>query len=1347
MSKSSSTKVALLIALMAMSVPTFAVTNSLNEFGNETARLATFDNAQGETSFALSISPQVDERKQLASDIVIFVDTSASQTGVFKKDSIATLKYLMSGLTRDDRVKLVAMDIDPVELTSGFVRVDSPEIANAITKLENRVALGSTDMGAMLDSTANQFTGDTKRNRNVIYIGDGISRDGFLKNDQFGNAVSAMTQNHIAFSSYAIGPERNIELLASLSNNTGGNLFIDTDDASAMEKGAKGLAETVHGSVFWPTKSQFPESVNEVYPAQIPPLRTDRDTVLIGSLSDRGDFEIVIEGQINGQAVRMNWPLTTEKSSIDFAFLPKLIDIARQDDGVTLPTLGSAGLREMARVMSDNARELAKMGSQALANGDAESAKILAEAAIASDPNDPVADALSQVATKIGNTGPIQTTIQPPAGPATQQDEDKKEKATQDQGDLILNGNKPTKQEMDDLIKSGRQQSDTLILTEEDRIRVINDRFRARVQYELQRARAEMSDAPGQAVDRMKSMLDVLDQTVDLSAENQIDLRARLESALMESRRRKMEFDDAIALAQQNEAAALEITRTIDEYELNQAEIGMLINRFESLLKEPTVNLKQRVTNYRNAEEVAFQAFELDPEMPEAVAATEMGRIVVNQTLQWQMRRDRQTAFINSLYLAERAGVGLKSPQPLTFPDPAEWARKKALREKYQDVRLDGNENDEKILRALNEPFDAEYDETPFIEVMDELRDNYKINVVLDQSAKDDSLTEDEPVTFKVTGIRLKNALRLMLKEKNATFIVRDETLQVISLDVASDPEYFVRNVYNVGDLVAPRTNFGGMGMGGGMGGGGMGGMGGGGMGGMGGGGMGGGGMGGGGMGGGMFCIQDEVKTSTPVAPKAKEKTTSGRPQPIATPQGSTPTVAWNEYFRNTHPAPSIVRTTVRELMKNNQQDQIIGLINGALQNNQSQPWMYEAMVLAMQISGSPKSDIERALMSAVDLAGDQNDLMIVADYMVKNGMQKRALRLLESIANIESNRPEPYVLGLRAAQQINDIKHIQWAAVGILSQAWPTHKEVVTQAIHAAEAVRVQLKKEGRDSELAEFNSKLDESLYRDCVIKVSWTGDADVDLYVEEPGGTVCCRINPRTTAGGVMMGDTYSASKDQSGEISEYYVLPRGFSGDYRLLVRRVWGEITAGKVTVAVYKHFRTDREECTQRQIELDEKGTLVLFTLNDGRRTDALIDHTIEEKFADQFVMNRAILAQQFEDNYSHRAASGYYRSAPGANPEGWGGNQFAGRGQFIRRPGAVGYQPVISNIFEGATMSVQHATTADRLYVLVSVTPLFQQIRDVQNFNMLGNAGNATGGTTGGGQGGGGGGGNGPGN
>ena len=107
-----------------------------------------------------------------------------------------------------------------------------------------------------------------------------------------------------------------------------------------------------------------------------------------------------------------------------------------------------------------------------------------------------------------------------------------------------------------------------------------------------------MSTAPSEAVDRMKAMIDVLDQTVDLSADNQVDMRARLESALMEARRRKLEFDDAVALAQQNEAAALEIARTIDEYELNQQEVGMLMYLLHWLMKYHLVK-NQIVKSYQ----------------------------------------------------------------------------------------------------------------------------------------------------------------------------------------------------------------------------------------------------------------------------------------------------------------------------------------------------------------------------------------------------------------------------------------------------------------------------------------------------------------------------------------------------------------------------------------------------------------------------------------------------------------------------------------------------------------------------------------------------------------------------
>ena len=84
--------------------------------------------------------------------------------------------------------------------------------------------------------------------------------------------------------------------------------------------------------------------------------------------------------------------------------------------------------------------------------------------------------------------------------------------------------------------------------------------------------------------------------------------------------------------------------------------------------------------------------------------------------------------------------------------------------------------------------------------------------------------------------------------------------------------------------------------------------------------------------------------------------------------------------------------------------------------------------------------------------------------------------------------------------------------------------------------------------------------------------------------------------------------------------------------------------------------------------------------------------------------------------------------------------------GQLDNR-GVVGYQPIITQVPEGTFFTVNHATTADRLHVLISVSPNFNAIQSVTTFNILGDAStaeglsNSGGGQGGGGQGGGGGG------
>ena len=261
-------RIFLSVAMLA-GIISIASGSTLDEFGTESGRLATFDNATGETAFAMSLSPELDAIQDASSDIVIYVDTSASQTGLYRKDSLITLRRLLNKLNIEDRVRLFAVDIEPVELTKGFVDPSSNEMKVALDQLRKRVPLGSTDMPKMMDHASSQFETVAGRNRNAVYIGDGVSRGRFLRSPEFTKLTGQLVENRIAFSSFAIGPERDIEALSVIANQTGGNIFIDTDDERSVSNGAKGLASTIHSAVFWPTRFELPENVTEVYPATI----------------------------------------------------------------------------------------------------------------------------------------------------------------------------------------------------------------------------------------------------------------------------------------------------------------------------------------------------------------------------------------------------------------------------------------------------------------------------------------------------------------------------------------------------------------------------------------------------------------------------------------------------------------------------------------------------------------------------------------------------------------------------------------------------------------------------------------------------------------------------------------------------------------------------------------------------------------------------------------------------------------------------------------------------------------------------------------------------------------------
>ncbi|QEG21318.1 VWA domain-containing protein [Mariniblastus fucicola] len=1347
------------------------------------ARMATFEDA-GETSFALSIGPE-SQNHQRASDIIVFVDTSASQTGAFKRDSIEMLRGFIRNLSGDDRVAIFAVDLEAVALYRGFVSPLDDKVQVAIENLSNRVALGSTDMESMIDTAIESFDSDDSRNRNVVYVGDGISRAGILHTDSFTDAVKRLAEKQISVSSFAIGPERNIALLAALANNSGGNIVVDTDATDSVSKGSMALAKTVHGSVFWPQTAKLPENLVEVYPGKCPPMRTDRDTILVGSISDRNALNVELKGIMDGREVTKAWSIQPESASSEFAFLPKMLQEVRKDGGVSLPTVGSAGLAEYARMVNDSAVDLNLLGgSNVTTNGTAAIAsaapKNESRVALAAryrlqeesnpfgeveeqDPQDPFGE-------------PVETpTEDVPGGIELDIDDSEMEVAPNQQqpGTIIEDPVDivpvPEEAVISDPIVMGTPQSDISrmlmeaerddlreqILSVEDRDRIINEKLRKQVQYETERALQEQSTDPAAAIERLKNMLEVVDQTPELTQGTVSELRHRLESSLMSATRRKLEFDQQQQLASRNNATADSIRAEILNYERNEEKIARLLAQYNALMSEG---------NYETAENVADSVYEAYPNTPEPVLATERARIARSHFELLKIRRDKERLFTASVREIYKSTYPIPGNPPLVFPDAEEWIEKKAMRAKYQNVRLAGGENERRILDQLDERVDLIYDNEPFGDVRAELAKEMKINIVIDQNLEG-ILDDDTDVFSNLSGITLGKGLRTMLKKVDATYVVKDEVLLIISIDDENEPDYLVTDVYNVGDLVAPRsspTAF--SGGGGGFGGGGQGG------GGFGGGGQGGGGFGGGGgrggggfgggAGGGVFCIQDaavgfSISEETP-AQAVKPNTVSFKPgNLIEVAPSADPIAAWDAYFKSNKPESKAVLATVRHMVSQDRHEEIVALINAAIRNDQgNSSWMFQALGLSMQILGRPTSEIERAIMSAVDLSDDLQDAMIAAMYMSKNGMVDRSLRVLEDLSKTNPSLVQPYEVGLAIAESNNHVDGMRWSSAGVLGQEWPDRPELTKRARYAAAAVKTELKKSGNTEELAKFENELMKAKHRDCFIEVSWTGDADIDVYVEEPGGTICSRLNPRTTAGGVYYGDVYSIGKSESGLMKEQYVLPKGFSGDYRLIIRRMMGEVTSGKVNVAIHNHFNSDDEASLQKAVKLDSKGAIVLFKLSDGRRTDDLDQHTLETLVRKKMAIKQTALAQKMANFVSPESLwpGNFAFQAPGGNGgtgggngsgddffPGAGGNNGGNQNSFgTFSPSVVGYTPQITQLQTGTALQVNHATTADRLYVLISATPNITTITEVQTFNILGNADNATGG--GGGAGGGGG-------
>ncbi|QDS95253.1 hypothetical protein FF011L_40460 [Roseimaritima multifibrata] len=1272
-------------------------------------RLATYATPAGDNYFALSVQPSADPAllqaaRSRPARVVVVVDTSASQVGTYRGAASLAVQSLLEQLRPTDEVKIYAVDVNAAPLSDSFASGTAETTREAVSKLQRRLPLGNTNLSTALHSARAELVGQPGTH-SIVYIGDGSSLGEIRDQQSFVTLIDALRADKISIHSLAVGPTTNVELLATLANQTGGVTLAPTEEnLNLAGTFGRQLADASVTAPMWIDDLKLPTGMKTVQAGRLPPVRIDRDTVLIGQMEPKVEGNIVVDGHVGGVPFEVAMDATAEPANPDFAFLPGLVGNSANNQGLLLPTPGSWALQSIAKAMNFRADQMVQAGTLALKQGNARGASVVADLALASDPNNANAQMISRLASDQGRlTSMLQESANSPKL----------------QGDEV-------------------QEQPSGLLEETDAQRQKNSgRLRAEVLGGLSAARRQMERDPSQVTESLKVLRAIVESEPNIDPDVREELLGDVNSALQTASARTKAFMADQETLQQQVAAAEAVERMLADTFRDEARISQLSQQMNAVMREG---------RYDEA------ANSLAPDLADLAGtgrvisqhAMENSHIVSTVERHRRYQDLRERGFVDALSLVEKAFIPFVDEPPIVYPEAETWQRLSRRRlERYGSLDLSGdNPIERRIYSALDdEATSGPFLEEPLTQVARTLSEAHDIPIRIDSRAlEEDGLSGDMPVTIDIKGTTLRSFMRLMLEDLDLTYMIDDEVLKITTITTAE--ANLVTKVYPVGDLVVPVISMGGMGgMGGGMGGmgGGMGGMGGG-MGGMGG-GMGGmgGGMGGmgGGMGGGMFVIPDDISLSGKATSKSVDDSdVLIGPGPIKlTPNDSQTTAeAWQEYFQglsfetaaeetlHDQRIRSTIRTMNNKASKAASEDdeetakihfaEMRDLISAAIASGNVQAWMYEAYALALMGTDGDQTEIERALLSAVDFADTPEDVMNVATHLEAVGSKKAALRLCQDVSRLHPYRQDCYISGLRIARDLDDIDGLTWACAGVLSQAWPKEKESFEREVRLiARATYQTLQERGEYDAAAEFAKKLEVATAHDVIIRVTWTGDADVDLAVQEPAGTVCSLQNPQTAAGGVLLGDTLPGTTDD-GNVTETYVCSKGFSGIYQLSVRRVWGDVSTGNATVSILTDVGRPTQRLIQQQIDLKEKNALLTFEVKDGRREERIAEAQLADIGAAKDKMGGAMLAQ---------LAGGSSLSSAGdmiRDIRRFGGN--VGGRQPFGRGGAVGFEPEIEVLPEGASMTAIAIISADRRYVRITPTPTFSQIGNVSTFNFV---------------------------
>ena len=290
------------------------------------------------------------------------------------------------------------------------------------------------------------------------------------------------------------------------------------------------------------------------------------------------------------------------------------------------------------------------------------------------------------------------------------------------------------------------------------------------------------------AIERLKASLLAVDLSVELSAAKRKELAETLQAAITV-------LENPTAPAADPRAAA----RKVSARDAMAAAAGEAKEVAEGFAKAETYYLARRDDEARAILAGLARKY---PGNPVAQGALLKDYNANQIAADKEATRKYADAWLKNVRGVETSAI--PATGDIEFPDRKTWDRITKART-APAVKL--TEKEERLLESLNTSVKVDYRGRPFKEALQELSNAMGKEINVDEKSLEDlGLDLLRPVTF--TGnVSARTALRAILQSQGLTFVVKDEMIQVLTLEKAQAT--LITRSYYLGDLVTGNGAFG----------------------------------------------------------------------------------------------------------------------------------------------------------------------------------------------------------------------------------------------------------------------------------------------------------------------------------------------------------------------------------------------------------------------------------------------------------------------------------------------------------------------------------------------------------